>query len=67
MFIADAPAKAYALQIKNHNGYFSCTKCKIEEENIYNRMCFPCTDAPSRTNEQFHHRTDEDYHMELQY
>ncbi|EFN67070.1 hypothetical protein EAG_00205, partial [Camponotus floridanus] len=28
--ICDAPAKAFILKIKGHNGYFSCTKCITE-------------------------------------
>ncbi|XP_043476331.1 uncharacterized protein LOC122507597 [Leptopilina heterotoma] len=27
--ICDTPAKSFVLNIKSHNGYYSCTKCKI--------------------------------------
>lgn len=30
MLICDSPAKSFALGIKNHTGYFSCTKCDQE-------------------------------------
>lgn len=60
-FIADTPAKAFCLQIKNHTGYFSCTKCKTEGEFL-TRMCFPDTDAPKRTHEEFISCSDEFYH-----
>ncbi|XP_067216790.1 uncharacterized protein [Linepithema humile] len=38
--ICDAPAKAYVLQVKNHTGFNSCTKCIIEGEYIDNRVTF---------------------------
>lgn len=51
--ICDTPAKAFALCIKGHSGYSSCTKCITEGEYIKNRICFPQTDAPLRTDEDF--------------
>lgn len=32
MLICDSPAKSFALGIKSHTGYFSCTKCDQEGE-----------------------------------
>lgn len=29
-FNLNAPAKSFLLETKGHNGYFSCTKCKVE-------------------------------------
>lgn len=39
--IFDAPAKAFALNVKYHSGYNSCTKCTIYGVNINNTVCFP--------------------------
>lgn len=36
----DVPAKSFVLKIKSHNGFYSCTRCKIEGEYIENRLCF---------------------------
>jgi len=38
--ICDAPAKSFILSVKNHTGYFSCTKCTIRGE-WDGRICFP--------------------------
>ena len=43
-FILDAPAKAYILCVKNHNGYFSCTKCKMEGTAYGKTVYFPLRD-----------------------
>ena len=43
-FILDAPAKAYILCVKNHNGYFNCTKCKIEGTAFGKTIYFPLRD-----------------------
>ncbi|XP_036141389.1 uncharacterized protein LOC118645100 [Monomorium pharaonis] len=52
--ICDAPAKAYVLQVKNHTGFNSCTKCVVEGDYINNRVTFPGgAHNTLRTNEQF--------------
>lgn len=53
--ICDAPAKAFALCIKSHTGFYSCSKCTIKGKYIHNRICFPSTTLPChlRTNELF--------------
>ncbi|XP_077256605.1 uncharacterized protein LOC143894311 [Temnothorax americanus] len=53
--ICDAPAKAFILSIKNHNGYNSCTRCTITGEYLDGRLCFPATKIVDalRTNEDF--------------
>lgn len=52
--ICDAPAKAYVLQVKNHTGFNSCTKCVIEGEFIDNRVTFrKGANKILRTNELF--------------
>lgn len=60
--ICDTPAKAFALCIKEHSGYSSCTKCITEGEYIKNRICFPQMDAPLRTDEDFIEKVDDNYH-----
>lgn len=53
--ICDAPAKAFALCIKGHTGFYSCTKCTIKGKYINGRICFPTTRFPCclRTDELF--------------
>ncbi|XP_072757489.1 uncharacterized protein [Anoplolepis gracilipes] len=60
--ICNAPAKVFTLCIKGHTGYSSCTKYITEGEYIKNRICFPQTDAPLRTNEDFIQKVDDNYH-----
>jgi hypothetical protein len=58
-FVGDAPARAFIKNVKGHSGYFGCDKCIQEGHYIDNRMTFPNSNAPLRTDEQF--RTVEDY------
>ncbi|XP_071639678.1 uncharacterized protein [Temnothorax longispinosus] len=52
--ICDAPAKAYILKVKSHNGYYSCTKCIIKGEYIDDTNCFPYDrNEVLRTDENF--------------
>lgn len=51
MLVCDSPAKAFVLSIKNHTGYFSCTKCDQEGDFYNNVLCFIET-------ERFCKRTD---------
>lgn len=37
--ICDTPAKSFVLAVKNHTGFFSCTKCTIKGEWL-GRLCF---------------------------
>ncbi|CAN7976054.1 unnamed protein product [Ixodes persulcatus] len=60
--ICDAPAKAYVLSIKSHNGYFSCTKCTTEGKTVGRRLCFPQFDAELRTDQSFRTARQEDHH-----
>lgn len=57
--ICDAPAKSFALNVKYHSGYSSCTKCDIYGETIDGTICFPrATRVPIlRTDELFHNLT----------
>lgn len=60
--ICDAPAKSFVLCVKGHCGYSSCTKCITEGEYIRNRMCFPEIDAHLRSDDDFVHKVDDNYH-----
>nr|XP_012234622.1 PREDICTED: uncharacterized protein LOC105679271 [Linepithema humile] len=61
--LCDAPAKSFILNIKGHNGYFSCTKCRVEGEYRNRRICFADIHATKRTNEDFLNETDENFHL----
>lgn len=60
--ICDTPAKAFILCVKGHSGYSSCTKCTTEGEYIEKRICFPQTDAPLRSDNDFIRKIDDNYH-----
>jgi len=62
MFVADSPAKAFALCIKHHSGYSSCTKCYSEGEYVNHRICFPDVGSVLRTDISFIEKHDDDYH-----
>lgn len=49
---ADAPAKAKALKLKGHTGFYSCYKCYVKGENINNRTFFIDLKAKRRTDEE---------------
>lgn len=51
--ICDAPAKSFALNVKGHTGFYSCTKCTIKGKYINSRICFPNTSYSLRTYELF--------------
>ncbi|KYQ48397.1 hypothetical protein ALC60_12559 [Trachymyrmex zeteki] len=63
--VCDAPAKSFILGVKNHNGYYSCTKCTIEGKYVNGRVCFSIKDTnPSlRTDEDFLNNKYEDYQI----
>ncbi|XP_032686443.1 uncharacterized protein LOC116851274 [Odontomachus brunneus] len=52
--ICDAPAKFFALCIKGHTGFYSCTKCLVKGKYTNGRICFPYEkNYPLRTDELF--------------
>ena len=59
--IADAPARAFVLCVKNHTGYSSCTKCHVRGEwqrkVVFLDMC-----ATPRTDESFRCQSDAEHH-----
>lgn len=64
-FVCDAPAKAFILGVKNHNGYSSCTRCKQAGVWEHNKVLFPSLKVPPRTHEEFLNRADRDYQIGL--
>ncbi|KAL4126554.1 hypothetical protein QTP88_010775 [Uroleucon formosanum] len=61
--VADAPAKAFLLNVKNHNGYFACTPCEVEGEYL-DRICFLDVSSPLRTNNSFRLKSNAEYHKD---
>jgi hypothetical protein len=53
VFCADAPAKAFILNVKHHSGYSSCSKCDVEGAYINNRVCFTDFIGNKRTDINF--------------
>lgn len=62
--VADAPAKAFLLNVKNHNGYFACNSCEVKGDFIDNKVCFLNLCAPLRTNESFRSKSNTEYHKD---
>lgn len=60
--ICDAPAKAFILNIKNHNGKHSCIKCLSIGKWTNNRVYFPDIDSPMRSHENFVLYKDSNFH-----
>ena len=61
-FIADAPARAFALNHYGHNSSKPCSKCKVEGRYYMGRMIFEGIRHPLRTDEEYRNLTDEDHH-----
>ena len=62
-FVLDAPARTGIKQVRHINGFYGCDICITQGEYIDNRMAYPDTDAPLRTDEEFRNRIyDEEYH-----
>ncbi|CAM4487369.1 unnamed protein product [Leuciscus chuanchicus] len=60
--VCDAPARAFLKNVKGHTGYHGCEKCTEDGVYLENRMTFPRSDLPRRTNESFRNKTDSDHH-----
>ncbi|KAL4084086.1 hypothetical protein QTP88_029402 [Uroleucon formosanum] len=61
--VADAPAKAFLLNVKNHNGYFAYTSYEIKGEYL-DRICFLDVSSPLRTNNSFRLKSNAEYHKD---
>ena len=60
--ICDAPARAFIKQVKYHSGYHGCDKCV--QKGVYNdKVTFPETNAPTRTDAQFDEMEDVKHHV----
>lgn len=64
-FCCDTPARAFVKNIKNHNGYSGCDKCKVQGSYINRRMVFRDLDAAKRTDSDFLEQSDEEHHKGL--
>lgn len=62
--VCDAPARAYVLGTKCHNGYKSCGKCTINGLYFKNRVTFPYEECARRTDETFRSALDPAHHNE---
>lgn len=60
-YICDAPARAYICCIKNHTGYYGCSKCETRGE-YRGSVVFPELNARMRTAESFKNQTQKDHH-----
>ncbi|CAH8436848.1 unnamed protein product [Dicrocoelium dendriticum] len=62
--IADAPARAYVRQVKQHSGYFACEKCTITGSHVDGRMTFPTEPQSSLRNDMdFRTRKQPEHHI----
>lgn len=61
--VADAPARAFLMNIHTHSGYSSCHKCCIRGKYVLNRLTFPNTNNIARTDDDFRMKTDDRHHL----
>lgn len=61
--VADAPARAFFLNIKSHSGYYSCHKCKIKGEFSSKKVCFPGVENKLRSDDEFSKKSDKSHHQ----
>lgn len=60
--VCDAPAKSFISFIKNHTGYFGCSKCIDEGDFLRNRMTFQSVDSKLRNDYSFKSRKQPEHH-----
>lgn len=73
-FIADAPARAFVLKHRGHNGLKPCSKCKVigthfrvrRRRKVRYCIAFVGTEFQSRTDDEYARRSDMDHHLEGQ-
>lgn len=61
-FCCDMPAKSFLLKTKSHTGFFSCTRCTVQGQYLLRRVCFPNTECPRRTHDDFVNKIQRQYH-----
>ncbi|KAF8567939.1 hypothetical protein P879_03856 [Paragonimus westermani] len=54
--IADAPARAFIRQVKQHSGYFSCEKCCVRGIYTFGRVTLPNIGCARRFDDSFRSR-----------
>lgn len=59
--VADAPARCFVKQCKNHNAYNGCEKC-IDPGIWKGRVIFTSVNSPLRTDTDFANQTDKNHH-----
>lgn len=62
VFTCDASAKAFITGTKGHNAYHGCGKCTQEGKFVLNRVTYPETKAPLRSDQSFSRKIDENHH-----
>lgn len=62
--IADAPARAFLMNIHSFSGYNSCHKCHIKGKYCLNRVTFPGTNYRCRTDAEFHSKEYVDHFLD---
>lgn len=60
--VCDAPAKAYILNVKNHNAYFSCNTCGEEGIFLNGSVSYLGIKASRRTDYSFCKKLNTNYH-----
>lgn len=65
--ICDAPAKALVTGVKEHGGYFACSKCITEGDFIDNRMTYTEIKCDLRTDLTFKLRSQPEFHKFTSY
>lgn len=60
--VCDAPARAFLLNVIQHSGYHSCTKCTIRGKYVLHKVVFPETNSSLRTDFTYRLRLDKMHH-----
>ncbi|XP_043285939.1 uncharacterized protein [Venturia canescens] len=61
-FICDKPARSFVKCIKNHGAYYACERCTVKGERYDERIIYPSTNCPERTNESFRRQEQPEHH-----
>lgn len=65
-FILDAPARSSILKVKNHTGYYCCTKCCQKGKYVERRITFAFESCSIRTDQSFRNRSQEEHHNQIE-
>lgn len=61
-FIADAPARAFAINHYGYNSGFPCSKCKVEGKRVDGIIAFKSTKNIERTDDEYKVANADDHH-----